>query len=369
MKFTCEKGLFLDAINTASRATPSKSPISSLEGLLIEATSKVKVTGYDLKKAIYTKFEADISEPGKVVINAKFLAEMIRRLPDGLVVVSADEANNTVNIKCGKSEYNFMSLDVREYPELPRVDELNSVVLPQKILKEMISRTLFAISKEETRPIYTGSLFDIENGNLTLVSVDGYRLARRTENVEDGNLQDCSFVVPGFALSDIEKICSDEDGNITISVGERHISFTLDETVVISRRLEGDFLNYKKSVPEVFRYEIKFDKQELISVIDRVSLMLNEKNRNPLRVTFGSGRIECLSFTPLGKAEDICICDGDAEGLVIGFNDRYLLDALKAAECSELKICLNTASSPCVVKAADGSNTFTYMILPVRLHQ
>ena len=199
--------------------------------------------------------------------------------------------------------------------------------------------------------------------------MDGYRLARRTETIENGNNENCSFVVPGFALSDIEKICEDTNEPVEISVGEKHISFTIDNKVLVTRRLEGDFLNHRKSVPESFRYEVEIERQEFMQVIDRVALMLSEKNGNPVRMTFNDGRIDCLCSTPIGKAEDACACEGTGEGTVIGFNDRYVLDALKAADGDKLKFCLNTSSSPCVIKAVEDEGKYTYMILPVRLHQ
>ena len=367
MKFTCEKAMLQNANSIAGRAVPSKSPISALEGFLISADESIRITGYDLKKAISTTIEGEVAEPGTVVVNARFFSEMIRRMPEGPVTFTCDE-NNNVTVKCGKSEYNFISLDFREYPEMPSFEKINSIEIPMNILKNMISRTLFAVSKEEIRPVYTGTLFEIEENELTLVSVDGYRLARRREKIENSHLENCSFVVPGFTLSDIEKICDDSDEKVTISIGDKHISFNLGNSVVISRRLEGDFLNHKKSVPENFRYILKVERTELLSVIDRVSLMLSERTGNPVRITFDDGTVNCLCITPVGKAEDICICEGNGEGLEMGFNDRYLTDALKAAECDELSICLNTASSPCVIKAAKGEEKFTYMILPVRLH-
>ncbi len=181
-------------------------------------------------------------------------------------------------------------------------------------------------------------------------------------------MEDCSFVVPGSALSDVEKICSDEDGKVSIAVGSKHVSFSVGDTVVISRRLEGEFLNYRKSIPETFKVQLKVDRSELISSIDRVSLIVSEKNSSPVRMTLGDGVIDCLCVTPIGRAEDVCTCEGSGEDLLIGFNDRYMRDALKAASADELLLCVNTASSPCILKAADGSESFTYMVLPVRLH-
>ncbi len=368
MKFTVEKSTLQNAVMITSRAVPSKSPISALEGLLIEGGTSITITGYDLKKAIYTTIEASVEEPGVMVVNARFFGELIRRLPDGMVTVVCNEHNNSINIRCGKSEYDITGLDYSDYPEMPRFNEVRTVEIPQDTLANMISRTLFAVSKEEIRPIYTGTLFEINDKELTLVSVDGYRLARRVEKVESTRLEDCSFIVPGFALTDIEKICDNNDEPAKITVGDKHISFTMGTTVVITRRLEGEFLNHRKSVPENFRYIVKVDRQELISVIDRVSLVLNEKNGSPVHMIFEDGMIQCKCVTPIGKAEDLCTCEGSGDGLEIGFNDRYLLDALKAAEKDELYICLNTSSSPCIIKAADGSENFTYMILPVRLH-
>ena len=367
MKFSCEKYLLQTACSIASRAAASKSPIPALEGLQISAEDKLYVKGYDLKEGIVTGIEADIAQRGVVVVGARLFGEMIRRLPDGIVSVSSDEKDN-ITVKCGKSQFNILGISAEDYPELPSFDTLNSIRLPQHILKDMINKTIFAVSTDEVRPIYTGTLFEVEENRLTLVSVDGYRLARRTEELADSKLESCTFVVPGTALSDVEKICSDEEGDVSISVGSRHISFEIGDTVVVSRRLEGEFLNYRRSIPETFKYEIKVDRTEFMASIDRVSLIVSEKNSSPVRMTMGDGTIDCLCVTPIGRAEDVCTCEGNGEGLLIGFNDRYMKDALKAAGKDELKLCINSAASPCIIKAADGSEDFTYMVLPVRLH-
>ena len=367
MKFSCEKYLLQSACGTASRAAASKSPIPALEGLLLQAADRLTVTGYDLKKGIYTQLEADVKEQGSVVVGARLFGEMIRRLPDGIVTISTD-VNNNVNVKCGKSEFNFMGISPEDYPEMPVVDGVNNIALPQKILGSMINQTIFAVADNDMRPIYTGTLFDIEGEELTMVAVDGYRLAKRSEKLETARMENCSFVVPGSALADIERICGDSEELVKISVGAKHISFSIGETVVISRRLEGEFLNYKKSIPDSFKYTVKVDRDEFMSAIDRVALIVSERNTSPVRMSFNDGSIDCLCVTPIGRAEDVCTCEGSGEGLQIGFNDRYLKDALKAAGTEELNVCLNSASSPCVITAADGSENFTYMILPVRLH-
>ena len=367
MKFSCEKYLLQSACGIASRAAAGKSPIPALEGLLLQASDRLTVTGYDLKKGIYTQLEAEVKEQGSMVVGARLFGEMIRRLPDGIVTISTD-INNNVNVKCGKSEFNFMGISPEDYPEMPVVDGVNNIALPQKILGSMINQTIFAVADNDMRPIYTGTLFDIEGEELTLVSVDGYRLAKRSEKLESAKMENCSFVVPGSALADIERICGDSEELVKISVGAKHISFSIGETVVVSRRLEGEFLNYKKSIPDSFKYTVKVDRGEFMSAIDRVALIVSERNTSPVRMSFNDGNIDCLCVTPIGRAEDVCTCEGSGEGLQIGFNDRYLKDALKAAAKEELNVCLNSASSPCIITAADGSENFTYMILPVRLH-
>ncbi len=366
MKFTCEKYLLQSACAVTARAAASKSPIPALEGLFIQAGANVRITGYDLKKGIYTNIEADVAETGSIVVGARLFGEMIRRLPDGIVTVSTD-ANLNVNVKCGKSEFNFIGISSEDYPEMPDVTGKSAVELPQKMLKSMINQTIFAVSDNDARPIYTGSLFEAEGDTLTLVSIDGYRLAKRTETIENSGFESGTFVVPGSALSDIERICTDSDDKVSIAVGAKHISFRIGDTVVVSRRLEGEFLNYRKSIPDSFRYILKIERSEFISTIDRVSLIVSEKNSSPVRMTVNDGTIDCRCVTPIGKAEDVCTCDGEGEGMEIGFNARYIMDALKASGKDKLNFCLNAPSSPCVITAADGTESFTYMILPVRL--
>lgn len=367
MKFSCEKEHLQNAIVTASRAIASKSPIPALEGLLVSAEPEgVKVTGFDLKKGIYTTIEADIEECGSIVLSAKLFGEMIRRIPDGIVYVEADEKQLSVKVKCAQSEYNFIGMSTEEFPELPSVDGVNHIILPQPILKNMINKSLFAVSDSEVRPVYTGILFEIEGHLLTLVAVDGYRLAKRCETIENGKLQNCTFIVPGNTLSDIERICSDEDGEVEIAVGQKHISFVIGNTVVVSRRLEGDFLNYRKSLPDKFAVTLKVNRADFMSAIERVSIIVSEKNTNPVRMKLDDGKINLLCLTPIGRADDMCFCEGSGN-MEIGFNSRYLMDALKAATDDELLINLNSPSSPCVICATDRNESYRYMILPVRL--
>lgn len=365
MKFSCDRAVLQAAVATAGKAVSARSPIPALEGILVEAgPQRLKLTGYDLKKGIYTSAGADVAEEGSMILGARLLTNIVNALPDGTVTVKT-EGQNAV-ISCGNAEFSLIGSDAADYPELPDIDGASGVSLPQNLLSRMIRQTIFAVSDNESRPIYTGELFEIGGGTLTLVAVDGYRLALRREPVE-GIEEEYSFIVPGSALSDLEKLCGDTDERVRISLGSKHISFTIGGTVLISRRLEGEFLNYKKTVPNEFRVEVLAERANLQRIIERVSLIIDDRVKNPLRCTFGENEIRIVCATALGKAEDVCGVDGDGGGLEIGFNNRYLLDALKAAPAEDMRVCLNTGSSPCVILPAEKTEEFLYMILPVRL--
>ena len=364
MKFFCEKTALLAAVNIAAKATSAKSPIPTLEGILLETgLDSVKLTGYDLKKAIYTRADATVTENGSIVLGAKMFGDIVRSMPNGTVSVISN--GNNVTISCENSEFSIIGTSAEEYPELPSVDGSTGVSLPQGLLSEMIRETIFAVSDNESRPVYTGELFEISGGELTLIAVDGYRLALRREQVE-GAGADCSFIVPGTALSDLEKLCTDTEEPVSITLGSKHISFSIGETVLISRRLEGEFLNYKKTVPPTYNVIVTAERSALQRTVERVSLMIDDKLKNPLRCTFRDNEIYIVCATGLGKAEDTCPVCGVGCGLEIGFNNRYLLDALKAAPTDEIQLCLNSGSSPCILLPGEG-DSFLYMILPVRL--
>lgn len=366
MKFTCDKYELQQAVTICSRATALKSPIPALEGILITAGDTLRLTGYDLKEGIYTDIDADVSEYGSIIVGARLFGEMIRRMPDGIVSFETDAGEN-IYLKCGKNEYKFMGISTQDYPEIPVIDKVNSMTLPMSILKSMINQTIFAVATTDVRPVYTGALFEAKEKHLTVVAVDGYRLAKRSEVLDNSRIEQCTFIVPADCLADIERICTDEDGTVDICVGKKHISFTIGKTVVISRKLEGDFLNYRKSIPEQFEYKILINKNDLVNSIDRVALIINEKNNSPVRMIFNDGKINLRCINPVGNAEDECPCEGSGNGIEIGFNNKYMTDALKASGEEKLRICINNPSSPCIIKNEEETDKFTYMILPVRL--
>jgi len=367
MKFTCEKNLLLTSILTAARAAVAKSPIPLLEGLLLEAEDdRVKIVGYDLKTGIVTSVPAEVEIPGGIVLNAKLFGDIIRKLPGQYVTMNID-SGSVAQISSEMSDFEILGSPTSDYPELPTVDGDDVIELNQGTLKKMISQTNFAVSDNESRPIHTGALFETEAGELTIVAVDGYRLALRREALDNEELSDYNFVVPGTALTEVERILSDSEDKVKLTLGSKHIIFNIDETILVSRRLEGEFLNYRNSVPPQSKYSFTAQKDDLIGAIERVSLIISDKLKSPVKCVFEEGLLRLYSASALGKASDECIINGDGEGLEIGFNDRYILDALKAAPADEVNLKLNSGVTPCIISPADDTNNFLYMVLPVRL--
>ena len=366
MKFSCEKALLSNAVAVTSRAVAAKSSIPAMEGILVEAGDKLRLTGYNLETGIQATVPAEIKETGSLVLSARLFGEIVRKMPDDIVVFSSN--GYLVNIKCGLSEFNIVGTDPEEFPELPNVDGQNGLTLSQPTMRSMISQTLFAVSTNESRPIHTGSLFDVAETEMTVVSVDGYRLALRRETVqrEAGKGGSFTFVVPGAALSEVEKICSGE-GNITITQGHRHIIFQAGDIMLVCRRLEGEFLPYKNAIPRNNTIKVEVETRALAASIDRVSLIISEKLKSPLRCVFGDGMVSITTKTAIGDAADRCPIKGDGENLEIGFNNKYLMDALKNAPADKLRLEFTSGVAPCVILPAEGEEKFVYMVLPVRL--
>lgn len=235
MKFSCEKAILQSMISIASRTVAPKSAIPALEGLLLEAGTELCLTGYNLKTGIRTVVPADITEEGSLVLSARLFGDIVRRLPDDVVTVATQDY--MVNITCGMSEFNILGTDASEFPELPIVEYQNSLILPQRVLHSMITETIFAVSTNDSRPIHTGELFERSpDGLLTVVAVDGYRLALRREGTQMGVTDTaCQFVIPASALNEVSKICGDTDETVEIVQGVRHIMFRIDKTTLITR--------------------------------------------------------------------------------------------------------------------------------------
>lgn len=365
MRFTCEKSVLQTMVSITSRTVAVKSPIPSLEGILMEAGEQLQFTGYNTKTGIRTVVGADIQEPGRIVVSSRLFGEIIRRLPDELVSISVK--GELITIRCGVSEFKIQGTDPEEYPALPSVEYQNTITMEQSALMSMLNQTLFAVGHDESRAIQTGELFELdESGVLTVVAVDGYRLALRREKVQGG--KPCSFVIPAASLIEVSKICSDTQESVDIVQGERHIMFKAGNVTLIARRLEGNFLNYHNSIPTENPIAVLADRRQLISAIDRCSLIITEQQKSPLRCTLDGNVLRFQTATAIGTVYDECNVVGSGDKLEIGFNDRYMLDALKAAPSDVLQLRMNTPVSPCVMLPEEGKEeNFLYMVLPVRL--
>lgn len=364
MKFSCEKETLLSLIGTASRAVTGKSAMPLLEGILIEAADGLTLTGYDLSMGIRTTGQADIIEQGSIVLSARLFYDIVRKLPSDVVYVETDDKLLTT-IKCGRAVFNLIATAADEFPALAEVGFDTEISLPQSMLKSMIAQTIFSVSDNESKPIHTGCLFELENGELHVVAVDGYRLSVRREKV-DGISGDIKFVVPGSSLREIERILTDEDGVVEIYPDRKNILFRIGGTTLITRLIDGEFLNYKAAIPTDFEHEITVDRHELITCIERVSLIVSEKLKNPVRFHFDGSYAQLSCITAVGKSYDECAIGGNVENLEIGFNNRYLLDALRAAGEDVVHLSLKGALNPVVINPPEGEK-YTYLVLPVRL--
>ena len=350
MKFTCSRPVLQAAVSNVSRAVSSKSAIPALEGILLKAkNSQIFICGYDLELGITTVVEADIAEEGDVIFGAKLFGDIIRSLPDESVTIEVDSKYSAV-IRSGDSEFSIIGIAASEYP--------------QATLKSMIRQTLFAVSTSDAKPVHTGTLFEIGEGRIRLVAVDGCRLAMRTESVQCD--EPVSFVVPGKTLSEVLKLMGEEDSPISIGVGRRHIIFNIENYSVISRLLEGEFLDYNNAIPQNIKTEITVPTRRFSEAVERMSLVVNDRLKSPVRCSFLFDEVRFSCETAIGCAHDRFSIKNIGDEVEIGFNNRYLLDALRAAETDEVRIQLGGALSPIKILPRDGDN-FLFLVLPVRL--
>lgn len=366
MKFTCEKALLVSAISVASRTVAPKSAIPSLEGLLVKAGVKVMLTGYNLETGITVGVPADITEPGECIMPARLFFDIIRKLPDDEVTVSVDESFR-VSIRGGISSFTITAMTAEDYPELPDVESEKGIPVPQRELREMISGTIFSASENMARPIHTGCLFEIADESVTVVAVDGYRLALRRYIPEQPLERTVKFVAPAAALKEVEKILDDTDVPAVIYLGTKHILFTIGDATLVCRILEGEFLDWRRVLPQNNPIKVAANVREVTDSIERVSLVISEKIKSPVRCTFGHNTADFRTTSTIGEAHDMCSTAGDGKDLEIGFNSRYLLDALRAVPTPEVSLELINGLSPIVLNPCDGSGKFSYMVLPVRL--
>ena len=365
MRFTCEKNTLLQGLNIASRTVAQKSALSAIEGVLCRAGSGLTLTGYNMETAITYNIDADVSDGGECVL-PKLFGDIIRRLPEGPVTVVVDD-NFKVSIRSGYASFSISAESADEYPDLPDVSTGHAIRIPQNKLKELISGTIFAVSDNQARPIHNGVKFEVSDDAVTAVAVDGFRLARRTYHPEEPTGRNLSFVVPASGLKEVEKILSDTDDPVGFTLGSKHILYQVGDATLVCRLLEGDFLDWKRVVPTNCPIQLVASVHDLASSVERVGLIVSEKYKSPIRCVFGNQELLMRTNTTIGAAEDRCSYAGDGKELEIGFNVRYMADALRAIPSEEVTMELTNGLSPIVLTPVDSREDFAYMILPVRI--
>ena len=368
MRFTCEKSMLVAGLNIAGRTVAQKSALSAIEGILCSAVTKLELTGFNMETAITYSIDAEVAETGSCILPAKLFGDIIRRLPEGPVTVVIDE-NYKVSIRSGYAAFTISAESAEDYPTLPDVSEGRAIRIPQSAMKEIISGTIFSVSENQGRPIHTGVKFEVTNETVSAVAVDGFRLARRTYHTEEPTARELSFVVPAQGLKEVEKILQPEgDDTVAFTVGHKHILFQMGSAVLVCRLLEGDFLDWRRVVPTNCPIKLVADVSELTSSLERVGLIVSEKYKSPVRCHFSDQVLSLKTNTTIGVAEDRCSFAGDGKELEIGFNVRYLIDALRAVPTDEVTLELTNGLSPIVLTPVEGSKKdFAYMVLPVRI--
>ena len=369
MKIICEKDKILKALNSVTKAVASKTTMPVLEGILIQTNdNEVKLTTYDLEIGIKYIIECDVKQQGATVVNAIMFSEIIRKLPDTEINITLNEKNLLV-IECEGSLYKLATMNPTEFPELPQINIENSIEIEQNTLKDMIRKTIFAVSTEENRPIFTGCLFEISNNKLNLVAVDGFRLAWKNKFLQN-KINDFTAVIPGRTLNEINKIILDSFDTIKIGIAKNQALFEMEDCKIVTRLLDGEFLNYSSVIPESWETRIRVNKNVIQNCFERISLIssssIEKEKKYPVKVTIDIGKVTISCTNQTGDAKEEIYVSTEGKNLEVGFNPKYFLDALRAIDDEEVFIDFGSNISPCIIRPVEEGD-YIYMILPIRL--
>lgn len=365
MKITCNTSVLCEACNIVSRGVPQKSTLPATEGIYLQAKkSTLTLTGYDLEVGITTSITCSTESEGGLVLNARLLCDILRRLPGATVTISAD-LHNLCKITSGEAEFSLVGIPSDDYPELPTVSGGLPFSIKQGLLKNMVKQTIFAVAVQDIKPVHKGIKFEVENNNLRLISCDGFRLAVRNEAVEYSG-ENLSFVVPAKTLSEVVKLSEDDEQEITLSIGKKFILFEIGDYKIVSRLLEGEFFNYKNAIPAQCTTKARVNLKLILDSVERTSLLITSKIKSPVRCVFDDNTIRVSSATALGAATDKIPASVEGQRLEIGFNNTYLTDCLKTVDVDEVDIELSSPVSPIIIKPISG-DSFIFLIIPMRL--
>ncbi|SHE40035.1 DNA polymerase III subunit beta [Alkalibacter saccharofermentans] len=363
MQFTTTKISLVNAVNTVQKAVSTKTTLPILEGILFEAIDNdIYLMGTDMEIGIRTKLSGNVYREGKVVLSAKLISELSRKLPDDEVKIELKENNKTL-ISCKNSEFNIQGEAGEDFPKMPEVVGEKNALIPKELFRSLIKETIFSVAKSDNIPILTGELLEISDGEFKIVALDGYRLALRKAKTEpDIEIKE---VIPERTMMEIYRLLSMKEEDVYLSATKNQVLFTIGETSMVSNLLQGEYINYKQIIPSNSTTKIKVNTQELLSSCERAALMVRDGKNNLIKMNFSDSVLEILSNSDLGNLHESIDVDMTGDPLKIAFNCNYFIDALKAVSEEEINLEFTTSVSPCVIKPVDG-DYFTYLILPVR---
>ena len=365
MKLVCTKTNLLNGVQIVSRAVPNKTTMSILECILIDAShNMITLTANDMDLGIETVIEGDIREEGLIAIDAKIFLEIVRKLPDSDVRIETDPSYK-VTITCEKAKFNIMGKSGEDFSYLPIVEKENSVVISQFTLKELVRQTIFSISDNDSNKLMTGELFEINGDELKIVSSDGHRISIRKVQLRD-TYNATKVVVPGKTLNEVSKILPGEaEGILNIYFTSRHIVFSFNNTTVVSRLIEGEYFNIDRMISSDYETKVRINKKEFLNCIDRATLLTREGDRKPVVMNIMDGAMELKIDSALGSMNEDIDIEKQGKDLMIGFNPKFLIDALRVIDDEEVDLYMVNPKAPCFIKNEEQS--YIYLILPVSL--
>lgn len=363
MKILCQKADLLNGLNIVSKAVPGKTTMNILECILIDSSNgRISLTANDMEMGIETIVEGQIIEKGTVAIDAKLIIDIIRKLNDSVVSIESDEDYNTL-IKCENAKFKIQGKSGEEFSYLPVIEKSNPLIISQLTLKDIIRQTIFSISETDSNKIMRGEYLEINDNKLRLTSLDGHRISIR--NVELANdYQNTNVIIPGKTLGEISKILTgNAQDDVYIYFTDKHVVFEFDNTTVISRIIEGEYFKVNQMLNSNFETKISINKKELINCIDRATLLVKEGDKKPIIVDISDNNLELKINSAIGSMDENIEIKKEGKNLAIGFNPKFLIDALKAIDDEIIDIYLVNSKAPCFIK--DEKSTYVYLVLPV----
>ena len=366
MKIICTKSNFAKGVGIVSKAVPSKTTMPILECILIDATaSMIKLTANDMELGIETIIEGDIVQPGMIALDAKIFSEIVRKLPDSEIVITTDDNDQTL-ITCEKAKFQIAGKSGSDFAYLPYIEKNESILVLQYTLKEVIRQTIFSIADTESNKLMTGELFEVEDHILKVVSLDGHRISIRKIELK-ASYDHKKVVVPGKTLMEISKILSgDAESEVQIYFAENHIVFEFDQTVVVSRLIEGEYFRIEQMLSSDYETKVHINKKELLNCIDRATLLVKEGDKRPIIIQIGDDTMELKIQSQLGSMDEEIFITKEGKDLLIGFNPKFLIDALRVIDDEEVTLYFMNSKAPCFIK--DEKETYVYLILPVNFN-